>query len=203
MNNSSKIGKKKRLQRFVDERLLKESAWSNAFAEEVTRLTPDQRAILGEMDPKAQSLVADLMSTAFEYKRALRLALTIADTDNLPETDWQLIHHTFKLAQLEYRAIQKHGSRTAVANSTRTPQSFDFFEPYLDQAYYEHLTQTSKFPGRSKLAYATGRLMKDSGCTKLDIDALSENTVKRFLANKKQARSSGEGLLNSLINPQH
>ena len=56
-----------------------------------------------------------------------------------------------------------------------------------------------KPPGRSKLQYATPKLMKDEGVSRKKINGLTDNETRKFLAQRKAARAPGQGLMSRLI----
>ena len=199
MSATKTLGKKKRLQRFVEDHLWNEAEPSKAFAEELNRLSQEHRSLLKRLDTDAIALVSVLLNQMVEYKRALRLALTLSDNTDLPEVDGQLVAHAFKLAGREYRTVKKHGTSTAASNASRQEYSLDFYEPFLNQAYFAHLETHGKFPGRAKLEYRTIKAMQEDGLPQAAIKSLTEYQVKKFLTRKKAAVSSSPGLLDSLI----
>ena len=189
-------GKKRRLEEFVENHLWSDGVWRNSANEELDRLSSKQQALLEELDGPLCEAVVQLVSSTVEYKRALRLALTIVDTQSLPADGPPLVQRAFELAKHHYADSKKHGSRTGEANVLRAKGSISDFEPYLDEAYFRYLSDNPRAPGRSHLMYHTEKIMKENGVPKAVIQSLTEHTVKSFLKKKRELKT---GLLGSLM----
>ena len=198
MSKSNQGGRKGRLQNFVRRYLWSEEFAKESMAQQFYRLTTKQRDRLVGADEDMNSIVVSLLYSCFEYQRALRLALTIADNSELPSDDQQLIKHTFKLAGKSYTALKKHGARTGMSNSERAPGTLEFYRPYLFEAFFSHLSDIGKPPGRSKLEYLARQIMKEHGLSRSEIDGLTQYIVRKFLNERKTAIRPGSGLLRSL-----
>jgi hypothetical protein len=198
MSKSNQKGRKGRLQDFVTHYLWNEELAKESMAQQFYRLTTKQRERLIGADEELNSIVVSQLYSCFEYQRALRLALTIADNSELPSDDQQLIKHTFKLAGTSYRALKRHGSRTGISNSERTRRTLEFYSPYLFEGFFTHLSGKGKPPGRSKLEYLARQIMKEDGLSRSEIDGLTQYIVRKFLNERKTAIRPGSGLLRSL-----
>lgn len=198
MSKSNQSGRKGRLQDFVRRYLRNEEFAKESMARQFFRLTTMQRERLVGADEDLNGVVVSLLYSCFEYQRALRLALTIADNTELPCGDQQLIKHTFKLAGTSYRALKKHGARTGVSNSERTRGTPEFYSPYLFEGFFTHLSEKGKPPGRSKLEYLARQIMKEDALSRSEIDGLTQHIVRKFLKERKTAIRPGGGLLRSL-----
>ena len=198
MSKSNQSGRKGRLQDFVRRCLWNEEFAKESMARQFYRLTTMQRERLAGADEDLNGVVVSLLYSCFEYQRALRLALTIADNAELPCDDQQLIKHTFKLAGTSYRALKKHGARTVISNSERTRGTLEFYSPYLVEGFFTHLSEKGKPPGRSKLEYLARQIMKEDALSRSEIDGLTQHIVRKFLKERKTAIRPGGGLLRSL-----
>jgi hypothetical protein len=198
MSKSNQKGRKGRLQDFVTQYLWNEEFAKESIARQFHQLTTMQRERLVGADEELNSIVVSLLYSCFEYQRALRLALTIADNSELPSDDQQLIKHTFKLAGTSYRALKKHGAQTGMSNSERAHGTLEFYSPYLFEGFFTHLSEKGKPPGRSKLEYLARQIMKEQGLSQSEIDGLTQYLVRKFLNERKTALRPGGGLLRSL-----
>ena len=194
------MGRLKRMEKFVEQHLWREESANEALNQEINRLSTDELKAINSLDKESQAVVFKLFKVTCEYKRALRLALTIADGVELPTQDPKLVTHTFKLADKKYKTSKRHSARTSISNSERPETPADFYRPYLEVAFIEFLYENGgKTPGRSKLEYATRKLMKDEGVSHKKINGLTDNETRKFLAKRKAARTPGQGLISRLI----
>ena len=198
MSKSNQNSRIERLQNFVRQYLWSEEFAKESMARQFYRLTTRQRGRLVGADEDLNGLVVSLLYSSFEYQRALRLALTIADSNELPDDDQQLIKHAFKLARKSYSSGKKHGAKTGVSNSERASRTLEFYSPYLFEAYFTHLSDSHKPPGRLKLEYLARQIMKEYALSRSEIDGLTQYIVRKFLNERKAAIRPGGGLLGSL-----
>ena len=190
----------KRMENFVEQHLWREESSNEALNQEINRLSTDELKAINSLDKESQAVVFKLLKVTCEYKRALRLALTIADGAELPTQDPKLVTHTFKLAGKKYKTSKRHSTRTSISNRERPETPADFYRPYLEVAFIEFLYEKGgKTPGRSKLEYATRKLMEDEGVSRKKINGLTDNETRKFLAKRKAARTPGQGLISRLI----
>ena len=198
MSKSIQAGRKQRLQSFVRQYLWSSDAARESVAEQFLRLSDQQRELLTDAEEELNNLVFSMMLSCFEYQRALRLVITIADNEELPTDNQLLIKHAFKLAGKSYTAGKKHGARTSISNSERASGSLDFYSPYLFEAFFTHLSEKGKPPGRSKLEYLARQIMKEQGLSRSEINGLTQYLVRKFLDERKTAIRPGSRLLRSL-----
>lgn len=194
------VSRLERMQNFVEQHLLREEAASEALSQEINRLTTEEIDILNSFSQESIPLLVKLWEATCDYKRALRLALTIADTHDLPDQDSELVRHTFKLAGEKYRLSKSHGVRTSISNSERPETHSNFYKRYVEVAFVEYLYENGgKAPGRSKLKHATRRLMQHEGVSREKINGLTDNEVRKFLVKRKASMTSGPGLIGRLM----
>ena len=126
MSKSNQKGRKGRLQDFVTQYLWNEEFAKRVHSSTISSANDNAESKLVGADEELNSIVVSILYSCFEYQRALRLALTIADNSELPSDDQQLIKHTFKLAGTSYRALKKHGAQTGMSNSEERTEPSSF-----------------------------------------------------------------------------
>ena len=192
--------RKQRLENFKTDHLLREGAMRDSVDEELSRLSKAESDLLNNLDEQTRKLVFSLIHNSCEYKTTLRLALTITDKSELPEHGPDLVRHCLKVAQDRYGMLSNHSEGTQRSNRERAKHGVEIYRPFLLKAYFSHLRQHAKPPGRSKLEYLAREAMRKSRVPRKKWDGLTEYVVKQFLADAiGNPWYRGKGLIGRMI----